>query len=100
MYASEIDEREKQLGFVRDRVPNGSGFYQGKEEYVYAVVYSVDSENIIIKERCPLGGYRYSHRAKDETAWKIVCNTERDPHQAILNAREHINSAKELLDNQ
>jgi hypothetical protein len=88
MYSDQIDEHEKQLGFVLDRVPNAAGMYHGREEYVYAAVYNLDSENIIVKERCPTGGFRYCHRKKEKSVWKIVDNTHTDPHNAVRQARE------------
>jgi len=99
MYATEINDREKQLGFVLGKVPNGSGIYCGREEYVYAVVYNFDEANMIVKERYPLGGYRYCHRLKDQTVWKTVSNTDNDPRTAIQNAREYISNAGQKVGN-
>lgn len=94
MFTSEITEREKQLGFAVDKVVNQNAEYMGHREYVYGVVYRFDDNNIIVKERCPLGGFRYCFRRKQGAGFLTVSNVDTDPLQAIDRVRKYLSDIK------
>jgi len=95
MFTSEITEREKELGFAVDKIVNQNAEYMGHKEYVYGVIYKFDDNNIIVKERCPLGGFRYCYRRKQGVGFMTVSNVDNDPLQAIDRARKYLSGRKE-----
>jgi len=86
MYVTVIDEKEKYLGYALSHVPNLSGKIKGEPEYIRAVAYRLNDENLIVKRLNPIGGYRYWHIKKTGGAWLTVNNTEPDPGTAIEKA--------------
>lgn len=86
MYAEEIDQKERYLGYAVTHIPNTFRMSAGEPEYVKAVAYWLGESNLIVKMLCPVGGYRYWHLKKAGSSWRAVDNTAPDPGQAIEKA--------------
>jgi hypothetical protein len=86
MFAAEIDEKERYLGYALGHSPNPFWKIPGEPEYIKAVVYKLNDANLIFKKLYPMGGYRYWHMRKNGNCWMTVNNTEPDPGKAIERA--------------
>lgn len=88
MYAIELTEQERHLGYRLEPVPNPSGRTWGEPEEVEAVSCRLDRENLVVKALRPAGGFSYWHLRRSGEGWRILSNVEQDPDSAIRRARE------------